>query len=208
MSLHIKICGFTEAATIAVAVQAGVDSIGLVLDSSPRQLSLDDAVALARHIPDTVKLVAVCGRPSLAALQEIQSRLSPDWIQLMGDALPTIANKLPLLPAFEDGVDILERVKAFATGVGSALPLIVADGPKPGQGMLADWTRLAALKPYVRLIVAGGLKPGNVGAAIARLRPYGVDVSSGVEAAMGRKDPDKIRAFVAAVRQAEQDHGL
>ena len=103
MKTHIKICGFTEPVGLEAAIAAGVDSVGLVLDPSPRQLSIAEAVRLRAYIPDTVQLVAVCGRPDLGTLQEIHRELKPDLIQLMADALPDPGHELPLLPAFEDG---------------------------------------------------------------------------------------------------------
>jgi phosphoribosylanthranilate isomerase len=205
MSIHIKICGFTEPFAIEAAVAAGVDAIGLVLDPSPRQLSLDAAVSLAQIIPSHIKCVAVCGRPTLDEIQDIDARLAPDWIQLMADAIPDMPHGFSFLPAFEDGVDLEARVDAYRAQCGESRPLILADGPQPGSGMLADWDRVSRLAERNRLMLAGGLNAENVADAIVGMRPYGVDVSSGVERGLGIKDPDKIRAFVAAVRQAERD---
>ena len=81
--------------------------------------------------------------------------------------------------------------------------MVLADGPKPGSGVLADWDRIEALRHSTRLVIAGGLTPENVGAAIAQMHPYGVDVSSGIEVSRGIKDPERIDAFMAAVRNAE-----
>jgi phosphoribosylanthranilate isomerase len=210
MSIHIKICGFTEPTAIEAAVAAGVDAIGLVLDPSPRQLSLEAAVDLAQTIPPHIQCVAVCGRPTLDEIQRIAARLAPDWIQLMADAIPAIPaipHGFSFLPAFEDGTDLEVRVDAYRAQCGESRPLILADGPRSGSGILADWDRVIRLADRARLMLAGGLNSENVADAIARMRPYGVDVSSGVERGLGIKDPDKIRAFVAAVRQAERDLG-
>jgi len=204
MSLHIKICGFTEPSGLQAAIEAGVDSVGLVLDPSPRQLSLDAAVELARHIPAHVKLVAVCGRPSVETIREINDRLSPHWIQLMADALPDPSLGFPVLPAFEDGPDIAERICAYRDSTGEELPLVLADGPKPGSGLIGDWSRLRDLTGSTRLMLAGGLTPENVVGAIQQMDLFGVDVSSGVELTRGIKDPARIRAFVAAVRETER----
>jgi len=204
MKVHIKICGFTTVDGIRAAIDAGVDSIGLVLDPSPRQLTLDTAIDLAAHIPKHIQTVAVCGRPPQIQVQEIWTRLQPDWIQLMADALPDPALSLPVIPAFEDGDDLLERVKSYVEDSAQAQPLVLADGPKPGSGIVADWGRVESICSTTRLMVAGGLNAQNVGDAIARLRPWGVDVSSGVEQTPGIKSPDKIRDFVAAVRNAER----
>ena len=98
MHIHIKICGFTEPVGLQAALDAGVDSIGLVLDPSPRQLTMEQAVALAKHIPEGVDVVAVCGRPSVDEVSDIAERLSPNFIQLMADALPPhyMQHHLPL----------------------------------------------------------------------------------------------------------------
>ena len=203
MKTHIKICGFTEPIGLQAAVAAGVDSVGLVLDPSPRQLSIADAVRLRAHIPETVQLVAVCGRPDLDTLQEIHRELQPDLIQLMSDALPDSEHGLPLLPAFEDAADLEQRVRSYCAGRQEDRPLVLTDGPKPGSGILADWSRLHGLGAFTRLMIAGGLRPSNVGDAIQQLRPWGVDVSSGVESGPGVKSPELVSAFIDAVRTAE-----
>ena len=203
MSIHIKICGFTEPKGLAAAIDAGVDSVGLVLDPSPRQLTLKQAVSLREGIPETVDLVAVCGRPDLETIQRIQSELKPDWIQMMADSIPDPALGLSIIPAFEDGEDLVERVQAYVGRVEEARPLILADGPKPGSGIVANWDRVQPLTASTRLMIAGGLNPENVAAAIEQLQPYAVDVSSGVERERGLKDPELIRRFVAAVRGVE-----
>jgi len=204
MKAHIKICGFTTVDGVRAAIDAGVDSVGLVLDPSPRQLTLDAAIDLAAHIPEHVQTIAVCGRPTPDHVQEIWTRMQPDWIQLMADALPDPSLGFPIIPAFEDGDDLVHRVKSYVDASDQAQPLVLADGPKPGSGIVADWGRVEAICSTTRLMIAGGLNAHNVGEAIARLRPWGVDVSSGVEQAPGIKSPEKIRDFVAAVRHAER----
>ena len=116
MKTRIKICGFTEPIGLEAAISAGVDAVGLVLDPSPRQLSIAEAVRLRAYVPDTVQLVAVCGRPDLDTLQQIHRELRPDLIQLMSDAMPDPRVGLPLLPAFEDGADLEERVRHYCEG--------------------------------------------------------------------------------------------
>ncbi len=203
MRTHIKICGFTEPVGLQAAIDAGVDAVGLVLDPSPRQLSLTDAEQLRASVPDSVQLVAVCGRPDLDTIQEIHRVLRPDFIQLMADAMPDPKYGLPILPAFEDGEDLEQRVRQYCVETAEERPLVLTDGPKPGSGILADWSRLHGLGEFTRLMIAGGLRPANVGDAVQRLRPWGVDVSSGVEASPGVKSPELIHAFVDAVRVAE-----
>jgi phosphoribosylanthranilate isomerase len=203
MHVHVKICGFTEPLGLNAAIDAGVDSIGLVLDPSPRQLSLDQAVELAKHVPSHVELIAVCGRPPVSEVAEIAHRLKPKFIQLMADSIPDPSHGFSILPAFEDGPDLLARVEVYCEQHDDERPLVLADGPRPGSGITADWARVKQLSASTRLMLAGGLTPENVGDAIARMKPFGVDVSSGVERERGLKDPDLIRAFVAAVRLSQ-----
>lgn len=203
MKTHIKICGFTEAVGLQAAVDVGVDAIGLVLDPSPRQLSLGEAERLRLLIPDHIQFFAVCGRPGLAEVLEIHRVLQPNAIQLMSDAMPDPSLGLPILPAFEDGEDLVERVQRYCSASEEESPLFLTDGPKPGSGMLADWGRLRGLGSLGRMMIAGGLRPDNVEDAIRQLRPWGVDVSSGVESAPGYKSPERVEAFVEAVRRAD-----
>ncbi len=204
MHIEIKICGFTEPSGLAAAVEAGVDSIGLVLDPSPRRLSFEKAAELAKLVPDHVELIAVCGRPTAEEVVEIAERLRPSSIQLMAEAMPPPGHDLSILPAFEDGPDIVERVRNYCLKHPDTRPVVLADGPRPGSGIKADWSRVERLADFSRLVLAGGLTPENVGQAIRRMNLFGVDVSSGVELSPGVKDAAKIHAFVAAVRNAEQ----
>ena len=205
MRTRVKMCGFTEPLAIAAAVSAGVDSIGLVLDPSPRQLSLDQAAELMAQIPPGVATVAVVGRPSLQELRQIHERLAPSWIQIMADALPSPAEAegLRLIPAFEDSEDLVARVEAYLEQSADALPLVLVDGPRPGSGIRADWSRVLSLVPQTRLMLAGGIRADNVAEAIAKVGPYGVDLSSGIERERGIKDPQMVREFMAALRAAE-----
>lgn len=204
MRIRVKICGFTEPVALRVAVESGVDAVGVVLDPSPRQLSLEKAKALLLGVPTDVDTVAILGRPDAATLQLTYDVLRPSWIQLMADAIPPSPLNFKLIPAFEDGADLAERLEAYRLQSNSDQPLVLVDGPRPGSGIVADWDRVTALTKDFRLILAGGLTPENVGEAIAQMKPYAVDVSSGVESERGVKDPDKIRAFLDAVRTASE----
>lgn len=207
MRIRVKICGFTEPTALEVAVQAGVDAVGFVLDPSPRQLSMEVAAELMAQVPSDVDTVVVVGRPSLPELLRIHDRLAPRWIQIMADALPPVRDRagLRLIPAFEDGPDLGSRVSAYAEESGESSPLILVDGPRPGSGIQADWSRVAGLSTSSRLVLAGGIRADNVTAAIARVGPHGVDLSSGVERERGIKDPALIREFMTAVRAVEVD---
>jgi len=205
MRIRVKICGFVEPVALDAAIQAGVDAVGFVLDPSPRQLSLEDAAALIAAVPPDVDTVAVVGRPSLEELREIRERLAPRWIQIMADALPLVEARpgLRLIPAFQDGPDLLERVNTYQAETAQERPLVLVDGRQPGSGIQAEWDRVAALAEGTRLVLAGGICADNVAEAIASVKPYGIDLSSGVESVRGRKDPQLITEFMAAVRAAE-----
>ncbi len=207
MRVRVKICGFTEPDALRAAIEAGVDAVGFVLDSSPRQITMDQAAQMIARVPSDVDTVAVVGQPDLDTLFEIRERLAPRWIQIMADALPPVGDRtrLRLIPAFEDGPDLLDLVDTYRTESGASQPLILVDGPRPGSGQQAVWDRVAALSGRNRLMLAGGIRAENVAEAVARVRPYAVDLSSGVERVRGQKDPDLIRAFMAAVRTLEGD---
>lgn len=207
MRVRVKICGFTEPEALDAAVQAGVDAVGFVLDPSPRQLSLQTAAQLIARVPPDVDTVAVVGRPELSELLKIHERLAPRWIQIMADALPSVQDRagLRLIPAFEDGPDLVARVDAYAAQSDDPSPLILVDGPRPGSGLKADWSQLTGLSTRFRLVLAGGIRAENVREAVALVGPHGVDLSSGVERVRGLKDPQMIREFMAAVRAVEAE---
>lgn len=206
---RIKICGVTRRQDIAVAVKAGVDALGLVLvDGSPRALSLDEAVDLRGAVPPFVTCVALVMNPLPATLQAIAQRLRPDCLQFHGDEPVSMCDAagLPYIKALALGGSDPTEGAALAGAYPDAGALL-ADSHAPGQaggtGKTFDWTRAAVLARERRLVLAGGLHADNVGAAIEAVAPYAVDVSSGVESAPGEKSADRIRAFVAAVRRAD-----
>jgi phosphoribosylanthranilate isomerase len=199
--VRIKICGLTHAEHVAAAVEADADLIGLVLwPSSPRHVSLETAVALAtiarRGGLETVALVVDPDDALLAAAAEfdrIQFHGSESCASLAGAARPTIKGF-----SFDTAA-----VAAWARCPNATWLLI--DGPRGGGGEGFDHAAFAPLaatltKPW---LLAGGLNDASVGSVVASLRPFGVDVSSGVERSRGVKDPERIRAFCRAVRDAE-----
>ncbi len=205
MRVRVKICGFSEPEALEAAVQSGVDAVGFVLDPSPRQLSFEVAAALMAGVPSDVDTVVVMGRPDLREILQVRERLAPSWIQVMADALPPLAERsgLRLIPAFEDGADLYERVARYRSETDEERPLFLVDGPRPGSGVLAQWDRVLEAVGDARLMLAGGIRADNVADAIERVKPYAVDLSSGVERERGIKDPTLIKEFMAAVRAAE-----
>jgi phosphoribosylanthranilate isomerase len=195
MKPWIKICGMTTAAAVTTACEAGVDAIGFVFARSVRQQTPDSARALARHASRQVMRVAVTLHPTQAEVEQILAGFAPDALQtdiedLAALSLPAALTVLPVLRAGRTIPDSLPRRFLF-------------EGQRSGAGEITDWSQAAGLARRGQLVLAGGLAPDNVAAAIAAVRPWGVDVSSGVESGPGIKDAVKIAEFVAAVRQTD-----
>jgi phosphoribosylanthranilate isomerase len=193
--MWIKICGVTTAAAVEAALAARVDAIGFVFARSVRELTPQAARALARPASRHLRCVAVVHHPTQAAVDEIVRVFVPDLLQ--SDAADLVTLRLPA------SLETLAVVRGR-----SALPAplperILFEGPASGRGALSDWSAAAELARRTRLVLAGGLDEANVAAAIAHVRPYGVDVSSGVEERPGVKSPSAIVSFVAAVRAAD-----
>jgi phosphoribosylanthranilate isomerase len=192
--MWIKICGMTTPAAVEAALQAQVDALGFVFAASPRQLTPRAALGLARPARGRARCVAVTRHPTREALGEILAVFKPDVLQT---DLADLDDLGPL-----PGVELLPVVRAGETVPASLPGRILFEGPSSGSGIASDWRAARALAQRTRLVLAGGLDAGNVAAALAAVSPYGVDVSSGVEAERGVKSPLKIMAFVTAVRAA------
>jgi phosphoribosylanthranilate isomerase len=199
--MWIKICGLTSADAVAAAAEAKVDAIGFVFAPSPRQVTPGQAAQLAALAPPGILRIAVSQHPLQMKVDEICRSMKPDYFQTDVEDLRELRIPPP--------VKLLPVVR-FGRKTPHPLPArMLFEGPTSGIGELADWGRAAELARQTELILAGGLSVSNVAEAIAAVRPFGVDVSSGVEATPGIKDPDKILEFVRAVRAAaarlEQD---
>ncbi len=192
--MWIKICGMTTPDAIATALEAGADAIGFVFAQSPRQLTPEAAAQLARPARARVRCVAVTRHPAQSALDEMLRVFRPDVLQTDESDLASLA-----LPA---SLELLPVLRAGAALPGRLPQRILFEGPDSGTGASSDWQAAQRLARRTELILAGGLDAGNVAAAIAAVQPYGVDVSSGVEARPGVKSPLKILKFVAAARAA------
>src|SRR5580658_4718553 len=193
-ALWIKICGVTDAAAVTAALQAGVDAIGFVLSPSPRQLHAAHAARLAAPARGRALCIAVTREPSQQLLDDIVRDFNPDgWQTDINDlTVLRVPRQLPILPVLRSGSAALE----------SPPRRFLFEGPVSGQGISADWAEARRLASAAQLILAGGLAVDNVATAIETVRPFGVDVSSGVEEQPGRKSPALIAAFVAAARMA------
>lgn len=208
-AIQIKICGLTNVDDARCALEAGADCLGFVLaPRSPRYLAPEKLEALCGQLPAHACTVGVFVDAPLAEIRRIVLACRLDIVQLHGDEPLTEADALRAggcriwrswrlqRPA---DVAAAERFPADAVLVDSS-----SAQARGGTGKLADWNLAAQLARQCRVMLAGGLTPQNVRAAIHRVRPFGVDVSSGVEASPGRKAHAKIREFVAAARAAAQ----
>ena len=195
MSLLIKICGLRDEQQVAAAVAAGADAVGFVFAESARKVTPQLARSISVAVPATVKRVAVMLHPDNATWLEVLSEFAPDVLQTDAEDFATL-----------DVPDGVERWPVFREG--QLLPAIettyVYEGVRSGRGETVDWSAAARLATHGRMILAGGLGPDNVAAAIAAVRPKGVDVSSGVETSPGIKDPQLINEFINAARAAER----
>lgn len=194
MSGWIKICGLTNAAGVAAALAAGVDAIGFVLAPSVRRVTAQRAAELARTVRRQLSCVAVMQHPEQSEVDEVVRELRPDMLQSdLGDfARLHLPQRIARLPV----------VRASQAAPAEYPARLLFEGERSGSGETADWTQAALLARQTRLVLAGGLNAGNVGAAIRAVRPFGVDTSSGVESQPGVKSEEKIMEFVRAARAA------
>jgi phosphoribosylanthranilate isomerase len=207
MRIGVKICGVTTVEAIQAAADAGADAVGFVFAPSPRQLTPYAAAQLARETPPTLRRVGVFGHQVPVELGDLVDVLGLDLVQADVEACDRLGGLVPLarrLPVFHDSPAVDTRLDEFLGRTPGQEPWLLFEGGVSGQGVLPDWGRAARVARRARLVLAGGLTPANVGAAVAAVRPAMVDVSSGVESAPGRKDERRIRDFVMAVRAAEQ----
>lgn len=189
--MWIKICGMTTPEAVAAAVDAGVDAIGFVFAKSVRQVTPALATQLAAPARGRVRCVAVTRHPSQHDVDQILQGFNPDVLQtdsidLDSLRLPRHLDLLPVLRNAQDGHGLPARV--------------LFEGLASGTGMPCDWNAAQQVARRTELVLAGGLNPNNVTSAIARVRPFGVDVSSGVETQPGVKSPAQIALFVTAAR--------
>jgi phosphoribosylanthranilate isomerase len=194
----VKICGMTDEAAVQAALDAGADAIGFVFAKSVRRVTPQQACALAQPARGKALCVAVTLHPDAALREEIFNVFRPDVWQSDAEDLAGVK-----LPAGIATWPVLRGAPAdlLPVSVTPGQPLLF-EGPRSGTGNVADWSAARLLASVHQLILAGGLSPANVREAIAAVQPYGVDVSSGVEAAPGQKSAELIHAFVSNARMA------
>lgn len=203
----MKVCGITTEEDALLAVALGADAIGFVFASgSPRQVTPAQVRDILRRLPTGTMTVGVFRDERPERVVEIVNKLGLTGAQLHGrepisEARAIRSHVRFLVHAFVAGDD------ALASAGNSPADAILVDSPTPGSGRVFDWQLAEGAPGGIRLVLAGGLDPSNVAEAIRRVRPWGVDVSSGVETVpgSGRKDPRKLRAFLEAARAAGEE---
>ncbi len=210
MKTRIKICGITRVDDALAAVQAGADAIGLIFyRGSKRFVALDDAVSITRALPPFVTTVALFVNEKKEKIEKIISILRPDLVQFHGDESEPFCAQfgIPYLRAIRvgNGKGISNDLLQFADRFQSAKSLLLdtlSEKHYGGSGKIFDW-EIVPHQLHGRIILSGGLNPENVTDAIRIVRPWAVDVSSGVERSEGIKDHQKIIQFIEAVRHAD-----
>ena len=232
--MWVKVCGTTSLSDAELAISAGADALGFVFAASSRQVSAAQVRAITRLLPPRIERYGVFIEPSFDQVVETVEEAGLSGVQLHATGDPTLAPRLRAHYGALAGrkrlgiLRVLHLPTAGASGgdeLASQLAALEADhavehavdavlidsrsaSAPGGTGLRFDWAQASGsflrAAPHLRLIVAGGLSPNNVAEAIATLRPWGVDVVSGVEAAPGRKDPSKVKAFVERARATAQ----
>lgn len=200
--MFVKICGLTNEADALLAVAMGADAVGFNFAPSPRQIAPAVAGDIAKRLPPEVITVGVFRDETRERVVDIVNRHGLRAAQLHGHETPEqvawVAERVGMtIKCFPAGHPEVRRCVEYGADI------VLIDNAVPGSGQVFDWALAGEVPDGVRVILAGGLDPGNVAAAIARVRPWGVDVATGVESSPGHKDPRKLRAFVAAAKAAE-----
>ncbi|WP_419945952.1 phosphoribosylanthranilate isomerase [Candidatus Poriferisodalis sp.] len=200
--MFIKICGVTNEEDALVAVGMGADAVGFnFVPGSPRQIPPRLARDIVRRLPGGITTVGVFRNELPERVVQVMDGAGLRLAQLHGNETAAdsrwVAERVPgLIKAFVAGDPNVERVRDYGASV------LMLDGPEPGSGSVFDWRQLEGGHRGIRLLLAGGLRPSNVKQAIEIVRPWGVDVASGVESEPGRKDVLAIREFVTVAKEA------
>jgi phosphoribosylanthranilate isomerase len=202
--VFVKICGITNEDDAQLAVALGADALGFVFAPSRRQVKAETVRDIVKRVPREVLTVGVFRNDTPAHVVDVVSRTGLHAAQLHGSEprseVQWVRERVRfVIQAFSAGDP------ALAAAVNSPADVILVDSPDPGSGRVFDWRLAEGAPSGVRILLAGGLTPHNVGEAIRLVRPWGVDVSSGVEVAPGRKDPRKLRLFIEAARDAGKE---
>lgn len=207
MRTRIKICGITRPEDARAAARWGADAVGLVFFAqSPRAVAIEQAREIVTVLPPFVTAVGLFVNATRAWVEQVLATVPLGLLQFHGDEAPEDCRGYgrPYIKAvrMRADVDLVAELRRYHDGAG-----VLLDAYRPdlygGTGQRFDWGRIPT-DPPMPIVLAGGLNPDNVGAAVRTVHPYGVDVSGGVESAKGIKDEARIAAFIRGVRNAEQ----
>jgi phosphoribosylanthranilate isomerase len=199
--VFVKICGITNERDALLAVALGADALGFVFAASSRQVTASRVYDITRRLPPEILTVGVFRDEHPQRVVQVAGEAGVKAVQLHGRETPAqvaqVRAEIPrVIKAVAAGSDTFDRAGAYD------VEWLLVDSPNPGSGQMFDWSVVDAVPTNAKLILAGGLTPDNVAAAIATVEPWGVDVASGVEATPGHKDARRLQAFIEAARTA------
>lgn len=201
--MFVKICGITSEEDALLAVAMGADAVGFnFVPASPRFLAVGRAADIVKRLPPEILTVGIFRNESPERVVDLVNQAGIRAAQLHGhesaEDTRWVRQRVPVvIKAFPGGDPALAHANSYGADI------TMLDSASPGSGQVFDWSLAEGAPSGLRLLLAGGLTPDNVGEAIDRVRPWGVDVASGVESAPGVKDPTKVRLFINAAREAE-----
>ena len=199
--MFVKICGTTTEEDALLAVAMGADAIGFIFAPSPRQVHPAKVSDIVKRLPPEILTVGVFRDEHPERVVEVVNQAGLKAAQLHGqesvEQSRWVRERVAItIKAFPAGSRAVDRAMEYGSDV------VMLDAPSPGSGQVFDWKLVDGVPPGARLLLAGGLTPENVTDAIGQAQPWGVDVVTGVESAPGRKDPTKLRKFIAAAKAA------
>jgi phosphoribosylanthranilate isomerase len=199
--VFVKVCGTTSEEDALLAVALGADAVGFIFAPSPRQVAPGLVRDIVRRLPPEVITVGVFRDAAPEAVVKVVNGIGLRAAQLHGRETPEqtgyVVERVPsVIKAFVAGDPRIRRAGDYGVDA------VMLDAPSPGSGQVFDWRLAEGVPDGCRLVLAGGLNPGNVADAIGQVHPWGVDVVTGVESAPGHKDPRAMRAFIQAAREA------
>lgn len=201
--MFVKICGITNEDDALLAIAMGADAVGFVFAPSSRQVSPTKASDISKRLPKEARTVGVFRNESKERVVRTIAEAGLGCAQLHGRETPEecqwIAERVPMtIKGFVAGDTSIPNLRGYGT------KYVLLDAPTPGAGQVFDWSLAENAPRDFRVIMAGGLTPQNVSEAIRKVQPWGVDVSTGVESAPGKKDPTLVKRFVDAARSSAQ----
>ena len=203
--MFVKICGITTEADALLSVAMGADALGFVFAPSTRQVNVQRVYDICRRLPPEVMTVGVFRDELPSRVIDTVHRAGLRAAQLHGRETPEQVAEVRgggirwIIKAFTAGTAAVEKADTYGADI------VLIDAAQPGSGTMFDWSLMDAVPDGARVLLAGGLDPSNVATAIRRVRPWGVDVSTGVEKEPGKKDTLKVRNFIREARAAEPE---